>query len=66
MIISGVGELHLDVITSKLKSKFGVGVDLVEPKVAYRETIRKKVKVEGKHKKTIRRSRSVRPCLDRI
>ncbi len=51
MIISGVGELHLDVITSKLKSKFGVGVDLVEPKVAYRETIRKKVKVEGKHKK---------------
>jgi len=51
MVISGVGEMHLDVITSKLKTKFGVEVDLVEPKVPYRETIRKKVKVEGKHKK---------------
>jgi len=50
-IISGVGEQHLDVIVSKLKSKFGVSVNLVEPKVPYRETIRKKVKVEGKHKK---------------
>ncbi|OQB15565.1 MAG: Elongation factor G [Firmicutes bacterium ADurb.Bin193] len=51
MLISGLGELHLDVITSKLKSKFGVAVDLIEPKVPYRETIRKKVRVEGKHKK---------------
>ena len=51
MIISGVGEMHLDVIVSKLQSKFGVGVDLKEPKVPYREAIRKKVKVEGKHKK---------------
>lgn len=50
-LISGVGEQHLDVIVSKLKSKFGVSVNLTDPKVPYRETIRKKVKVEGKHKK---------------
>lgn len=50
-LISGVGEQHLDVIVSKLKAKFGVSVQLVDPKVPYRETIKKKVKVEGKHKK---------------
>ncbi|MDD6308414.1 MAG: elongation factor G [Clostridia bacterium] len=50
-IISGVGEQHLDVIVSKLKAKFGVAVDLIEPKVPYRETLRKKVKVQGRHKK---------------
>ncbi|MBC8610623.1 elongation factor G [Massilimaliae timonensis] len=50
-IISGLGEQHLDVVVSKLKSKFGVDVTLEPPMVAYRETIRKKVKVEGKHKK---------------
>ncbi len=50
-VISGVGEQHLDVIVSKLKAKFGVAVNLVDPKVPYRETIKKKVKVEGKHKK---------------
>ena len=51
MVISGVGELHLDVISSKLKTKFGVGMGLEEPKIAYRETIRKPVKVQGRHKK---------------
>jgi len=50
-LISGVGEQHLDVIVSKLKAKFGVAVNLVDPKVPYRETIKKKVKIEGKHKK---------------
>ncbi len=50
-IISGMGEMHLDVLVSKLKNKFGTGVDLVLPIVAYREAIKKKVKVEGKHKK---------------
>lgn len=50
-LISGVGEQHLDVIVSKLKAKFGVSVNLIDPKVPYRETIKKKVKVEGKHKK---------------
>ncbi len=50
-VISGVGEQHLNVICSKLSSKFGVDVTLKEPKIAYREAIKKKVKVEGKHKK---------------
>ncbi len=51
MIISGMGEQHLDVIVSKLKSKFGVDVVLSKPKVAYRETIRRSVKVQGRYKK---------------
>ena len=50
-IISGLGEQHLDVIVSKIKSKFGIDIGLVQPRVAYRETIRKKVKVQGRHKK---------------
>lgn len=50
-VISGLGEQQLDVVASKLKSKFGVEVALEVPKVAYRETIRKKVKVQGRHKK---------------
>ncbi len=51
MIVSGLGEQHLDVLVSKLKSKYGVDVILEEPKVAYRETIRKKVQAQGRHKK---------------
>ena len=51
MVISGMGEQHLDIIVNKLQSKYGVSVTLTEAKLAYRETIRKKVKVEGKHKK---------------
>jgi elongation factor G len=50
-LIYGTGDQHLDVIISKLKNKFKVEVDLVNPIVPYRETIKKKVKVEGKHKK---------------
>lgn len=50
-IISGLGDMHLDVVCGKLKSKFGVDIMLEAPKVPYRETIKKKVKVEGKHKK---------------
>ena len=50
-VLSGLGEQHLDVVVSKLKNKFGVDVDLVAPRVPYRETIRKKVKVQGRHKK---------------
>lgn len=50
-IISGLGEQHIDVIVSKLKAKFGVDIALEKPRVAYRETIRKAVKVQGKHKK---------------
>ncbi len=50
-VITGLGEQHLDVLVSKLKNKFGVSVSLEVPRVPYRETIRKKVKVQGKHKK---------------
>lgn len=50
-ILSGLGEQHLEIAVAKLKGKFGVDVKLSVPKIAYRETIRKKVKVEGKHKK---------------
>ncbi len=51
MMISGVGEQHLDIIVNKLKAKYSVSVDLTDPKIAYREAIRKRVEVEGKHKK---------------
>ncbi len=50
-ILSGLGESHLDVIASKLKSKFAADMKLEVPKIAYREAIRKKVKVQGRHKK---------------
>ncbi|MGN0642399.1 MAG: elongation factor G [Huintestinicola sp.] len=50
-ILSGLGEQHLEVAAAKLKNKFGADVKLTEPRIAYRETIRKKVKAEGKHKK---------------
>lgn len=51
MILSGAGDMHLDVLCAKLKSKFGVDVVLAPAKVPYREKIRKKVKVQGRHKK---------------
>lgn len=51
MIVSGLGEQHLDVLVSKIKSKYGVDVRLEVPKIAYRETIRKKVTAQGRHKK---------------
>ncbi|MBO5321078.1 MAG: elongation factor G [Clostridia bacterium] len=51
LILSALGEQHIDVIVSRLKSKFGAEVELKSPKIAYRETIRKSVKVQGRHKK---------------
>ena len=51
LILSALGEQHIDVIVSRLKSKFGAEVELKKPKIAYRETIRKPVKVQGRHKK---------------
>ena len=50
-ILSGLGEQHIEVAAAKLKTKFGVEVNLSVPKIAYKETIRKKVKVQGRHKK---------------
>jgi len=51
VLISGVGQVHLEVIGEKLKRKFSVELDLQIPKVPYRETIKKKARVQGKHKK---------------
>jgi elongation factor G len=51
LLISGIGELHTDIMAERMKRKFGVDVILSDPKVPYRETIRGTVKVEGKHKK---------------
>lgn len=50
-IVSGLGEQHLESIVSKLKNKYGVEVQLTAPRVAYRETIRKTVDKQGRHKK---------------
>lgn len=51
MLISGLGEQHLDVVISKLKSKYNVDALLKPMKIAYRETIRKKVSAQGRYKK---------------
>jgi elongation factor G len=51
IVLSGMGEQHLDVLRTKLKTKFNTDSALEEPEVPYRETIRKKVRVQGKHKK---------------
>lgn len=50
-ILTGMGEMHLEITLDKLKRKFGVDVVMHDPRVPYRETIRGTVKVEGKHKK---------------
>jgi len=51
LIISGLGDMHLAVMANKLKSDFKVDVELGMPKVAYKETIKKKVQIQGKYKK---------------
>ncbi|WOC32388.1 MULTISPECIES: elongation factor G [Caproicibacterium] len=51
MVLSGLGEQHLDVVLSRLQSRYGVEAALQTPRVPYRETIRKAVKVQGRHKK---------------
>ena len=51
MQIYGIGDMHLAVLASKLKSRFGTSVKLDAPKIAYREKITKSCDVEGKHKK---------------
>ncbi|MGB6066585.1 MAG: elongation factor G [Desulfomonilaceae bacterium] len=50
-LISGMGQVHIEVVVEKLKRKFGVDVNLKTPKVPYKETIKGKAKVEGKLKK---------------
>ncbi len=51
MLLSGIGEQHLDVVISRLKSKYNVDAALHQQKIAYRETIRKKVSAQGRYKK---------------
>ncbi len=50
-LISGQGDLHVNIVVSKLKNKFHVEADLADPQIAYRETIRKSMKAQGRHKK---------------
>jgi len=51
ILISGVGQVHLEVLSSKIKRKYGVEMSLATPKVPYKETIKGKARVQGKHKK---------------
>ena len=51
LLLKGIGDVHLDTVVCKLKNRYGVTVSLQTPKIAYRETIKKTVSVEGKHKK---------------
>lgn len=51
MILSGMGEIHIETIVDKLKRKFGVEVNLRIPKVPYKETIKGKTRLQGKYKK---------------
>lgn len=50
-LLTGLGDQHLELAVTRLKNKFGVAVALEEVKIPYRETIRKKVKAQGRHKK---------------
>ena len=50
-IISGMGELHLEIMVDRMKREFGVEANVGAPQVAYREAIRKQVEIEGKHVK---------------
>jgi len=50
-IISGMGQIHIEVLAAKMKRKFGVDVELREPKVPYKETIKGRTKIQGKYKR---------------
>ncbi len=51
LLLYGLGDQHLEVVVSKLKERYKVDVNLVEPRIAYKETITKQVRVQGKYKK---------------
>ena len=51
VLLSGVGKVHLDVVGSRIKRKFGVEMELSTPRIPYMETIKKSARVQGKHKK---------------
>jgi len=51
LIAAGVGDLHIEIMINRIKDRFNVGVELGTPKVAYKETIKKTAKVQGKYKR---------------
>ncbi len=51
VLLSGMGQVHLEVVGARIKRKFGVDLELTLPKIAYKETIKGKARVQGKHKK---------------
>ena len=51
MLLYGIGDIHIDTLVSKLKSRYNISVVLGDPEIPYRETIKKTVQAEGKHKK---------------
>ena len=51
MVLGGQGDVQLELLAKKVKSRYGVEMKLSDPKIAYRETIRGKAEAEGKHKK---------------
>ena len=51
LLLKGIGDTHLDTVVCKLKTRYGVSIKLQNPKIAYRETIKKTYSAEGKHKK---------------
>ncbi|MBN1824730.1 MAG: elongation factor G [Candidatus Eisenbacteria bacterium] len=50
-LLHGLGEMHLDILVQKLKERFNVGVELIKPRIPYKETIRGKAEVQGRYKK---------------
>ncbi|MDR1730818.1 MAG: elongation factor G [Synergistaceae bacterium] len=50
-VLSGMGDLHIDIVLAKLKERYGVELDIKTPQVPYRETIKKTSEAQGKHKK---------------
>jgi len=50
-VLSGMGDLHLDIVLARIKERYGIDLDTHTPQVPYRETIRKTSKAQGKHKK---------------
>ncbi len=51
LTLSGISDIHLDVVRSRLKNRYGTKVVYTDPRIPYRETIKKSVQAEGKHKK---------------
>ncbi|MCX7956799.1 MAG: elongation factor G [Endomicrobia bacterium] len=51
MIVSGIGFTQLDIVVKRIKSRYNVDIELIKPKIPYKETIKKKVEAEGKYKR---------------